>query len=395
MRILTVGNMYPPHHLGGYELMWHSAVRHLREAGHQVRMLTTDYRNPSPDPDIAEDPEVRRDLRWYWHDHEFPRMGGLERARLERHNGRVLERELRDLQPDAVGWWAMGGMSLSLIESVRRAGLPSVGIVADMWMLYGPQVDGWTRLVRRLRRLGSPVSRMAGIPPGRDLSGVTWLFSSDLLRVRALEAGYRFESCEVAHPGVDERLFRPQPEHEWRWRLLYVGRIDERKGIDAAVAALSHLPAEAHLTVLGAGDDEYLTSLRALGSELGLEGRVEFGVRPRTRLPAAYAEADALLFPVRWEEPWGIVPLEAMAVGTPVVGTGRGGSGEYMEHGDNALVIGEHAGPEELARAVSELASDPALRGRLREGGLRTASRFTEAAYNARIAAAFERVRGG
>ena len=44
MRVLTVGNIYPPHHLGGYELVWQGAVRTLRDAGHAVRVLTTDVR---------------------------------------------------------------------------------------------------------------------------------------------------------------------------------------------------------------------------------------------------------------------------------------------------------------------------------------------------------------
>ncbi len=95
--------------------------------------------------------------------------------------------------------------------------------------------------------------------------------------------------------------------------------------------------------------------------------------RPREELPAAYAEADALLFPVRWEEPWGLVPLEAMAVGTPVVATGTGGSGEYLRDGENALVIGRDAEPSDLSGALRRLAGDADLRRRLREGGIATA----------------------
>ena len=82
MRILTVGNMYPPHHLGGYELTWRSAVEHLRAAGHDVHVLTTDFHLEVPDPGFPEDPAARRDLRWYWHDHEFPAL--TPRAHTER-----------------------------------------------------------------------------------------------------------------------------------------------------------------------------------------------------------------------------------------------------------------------------------------------------------------------
>lgn len=66
VRVLTIGNMYPPQHLGGYELIWQSAVRDLRGRGHDVRVLTTDYRREESGPD---DDDVHRDLRWYWSEH--------------------------------------------------------------------------------------------------------------------------------------------------------------------------------------------------------------------------------------------------------------------------------------------------------------------------------------
>lgn len=394
MRILTVGNMYPPHHLGGYELTWRSAVRHLRAGGHEVRVLTTDYRHAAPDPGLPEDPDVARELAWYWHDHTFPRIGIRERVSLERHNGRVLHRHIRDLRPDIVNWWAMGGMSLSLIERSRRMGLPAVGVVGDDWMSYGPRVDAWTRLAGRLGPLAPLVGRLAGVPVKLDLSRATWLFNSHTMLRAALGSPLGIEHADVAHPGLDDQLFAPASPALWRWSLLYVGRIDERKGVDAAVAALARLPEAATLTVLGSGDERYMSELRDLSRRLGVDQRIDFGRRPRHQLAAAYAEADVLLFPVRWEEPWGLVPLEAMAVGTPVVATGAGGSGEYLRNRENALVVGRDAGPGELAAAVRELAKDAGLRERLREGGLQTAPRYTERAYNEAIERALERAVG-
>ena len=90
---------------------------------------------------------------------------------------------------------------------------------------------------------------------------------------------------------------------------------------------------------------------------------------PRDRLPATFAEHDALLFPVRWEEPWGLVPLEAMAVGLLVVASGRGGSAEYFEDGENCLLADPDDGPERwptrsLRLADDERAAPPAARGR-------------------------------
>jgi glycosyltransferase involved in cell wall biosynthesis len=364
VRILTVGNMYPPHHLGGYELTWQSSVDHLRRAGHDVRVLTTDYRRDGAGPD---EPGVHRELRWYWRDHDFPRTSLRARRAIERHAIATLERHLREFEPGAIAWWAMGGLPLSLLEHAR--GLPQVGVVGDDWMLYAPKVDAWHRLASRLR------------PRRVGLDEPLWLFNSEAVCERALASGWDLPRTAVAHPGVDEELFAPAPEHEWEWRLLYVGRIDPRKGVGTAIEALSRMP-EATLRVLGAGDEDHLSELRGMSA-----GRVDFGELRREQLPAAYAEADVLVFPVKWEEPWGIVPLEAMAVGTPVVATGTGGSGEYLRDGENCLLF-PRGDSDALAKAVRRLADHPALRARLREGGFDTARRYTARAYDEAIEAA-------
>src|SRR4051794_6258342 len=99
VRVLTVGNMYPPHHQGGYELVWRAAVEHLRAAGHEARVLTTDHRE---DTDAPDDPDVHRELRWYWRDHVILNPGPLGSLRLERHNRAVLAAHLDAFAPDIV-----------------------------------------------------------------------------------------------------------------------------------------------------------------------------------------------------------------------------------------------------------------------------------------------------
>ena len=372
MRVLTIGSMYPPHHLGGYELIWLDANRYLRDRGHEVRTLASDYRLAGAVDDEPGD-DVHRDLRWYWRDHAWPRLSLRERIRLERENADVLGRHLDEFRPDAVAWWSMGGMSLSLIERVHGRGIPAVGYVCDAWMVYGFEVDGWMRATR-VPLVGRVAEAATGIPTRVDLDGAGhWLFMSELLRdVCAERSGLRRTS--VAYKGADADVFRPAEPHGWDYRLLYAGRIDERKGIDLAIRALSRLPERAHLTVVGGGDDAYLARIRELAEAEGVAGRVSFhDGESRRRLRDRYAEADALLFPVRWREPWGLVPLESMLVGTPVVATGRGGSGEYLRDGENCVLFDPESGPEALAGAVTELAEDEGLRARLRQGGFETA----------------------
>jgi glycogen(starch) synthase len=385
VNILSIGNLYPPHYAGGYELMWRSWVEHARAAGHVVRVLSSDEGAGAADPD---DPDVHRELRRYWTRDGAPKLRLRERLALERANAAVVRRHLDELAPDVIAWWGMGGMALSPIEQVRRAGIPAVAFVMDDWLTYQPPGDAWLRLFARRPRLGRVVDRLSGIPTRVDFAdAATYVFVSETLR----RQGPPLPRTAVEPSGVADDFVDPRPPQPWSWRLLSVGRIDPRKGIATAIEALAELP-EATLTVAGAGPETVLADLAALAERLGVAARVAFaGAVARAELPALYERHDAVVFPVVWEEPWGLVPLEAMALGRPVSASGRGGSSEYLRDGENCLlhVPGDAAS---LAETVRRLAADAALRGRLRDGGLRAARRYTESRFNRAATEIVERV---
>jgi glycosyltransferase involved in cell wall biosynthesis len=228
------------------------------------------------------------------------------------------------------------------------------------------------------------VRTVLGVPTRPGLAaGARWLFISEAVRARAPAVA----RAEVARPGVDAAAFPFRAPGPWAWRLACIGRIEPRKGVAVAVEALAALP-EATLTVDGP-DEGHRDALEALAGRLGVAARLRFTRTPADRVADAYAAADAVLFPVTWPEPWGLVPLEAMSVGRPVVATGTGGSGEYLRDGENALLAapGDAAA---LAAAVSRLASDEALRARLVTGGRATAGRLTQEAFQRRVIGALE-----
>jgi glycogen(starch) synthase len=387
MRILAVGNMYPPQHAGGYEIAWQQAMQHAESLGHRVRVLTTDH---VEDPSRSEQGEdVHRTLRWYWDPtlYEFPRLNPLQRLALERHNAAEVDRHLEEFRPDVVAWWSMGCMSLSLIERVRRAGIPAALVVHDDWLVYGWHRDQWIRMWSRSGRAtaGRLAERLAGIPAHVDVSRAgSMVFNSRYTLEQARSAGMHAARMTVVHPGIDERFLEPLSTEPWRWRMVCVGRIDRQKGIDTAVAALAQLPREATLTVWGSGDERYIDELRALAERLGVAGQLRLeGFADHDGLVSAYAEADVVVFPVRWNEPFGLVPLEAMGLGRPVVATARGGSAEFLEHGANALVF-DADDPAALAACVRLLAEREELRSQLLAEGRRTASSYPAAGFAAR-----------
>ena len=386
MRILTVGLRYPPHHLGGYELICEGVVHAAARRGHDVLVLTSDLRLPGVA--AADEPAVRRSLRSYLDaaGQQPAALRPIQRLARERANAVVFERTLRDFAPDVVAWWGMGGMSLSLIERLRRHGVPSVFVIQDDWLSYGFQVDSWTRMSARLRPLAPVLEPLAGIPMRYCLECAgRFLFNSQHTRAAAACAGLRPPDSDVVTSGVQPRYLTAAPLGPWRWRLLCVGRLVPEKGVDVAVAALAQLPAQATLTIAGSGNHAYEASLAEQAQALGAGERVKLlGSVDAAALPALYAAADAVLFPIRWEEPWGLVPLEAMGMGRPLVAVARGGASTYLRDEDNALLI-EPDDPHAVASAVRRLAGDERLRARLREGGLRTAAEHTAERYEQRV----------
>jgi glycosyltransferase involved in cell wall biosynthesis len=346
-----------------------------------VRVLTTGFRHPGVED--GDEIDVYRTLRWYWRDHDFANISPRERLRLERHNHVLLDRHVRELRPDAVSFWSMGGMSHSLIEDVRRRGLPMAAFVHDQWLDYGRYKDQWLRIFLGRRRLAAPLVQLVTRLPTRvDYAAAgRYVFVSDFVRRRAV-ASLGLPDTDVAHSGIDPSFLALGEEHPWRWRLLYVGRLHPDKGIHDAVAALGLLPAEATLTFVGSWDARDESALLDLVRESGLTERVRMlGHRSHEEIAELYREHDALLFPVVWDEPWGLVPLEAMGCGCPVIATGRGGSAEYLRDEQNCLIVPAQD-PEAIAASARRLAADQELRRRLRAGGAETAPLHTEPIFN-------------
>lgn len=385
-RVLVLGLHYPPHHTGGYEVSCRDVVERLAARGHELAVLTSDLRRTGvadpPDERHAAVP-VHRDLRAWFRDEGLYAPGALERFRMERQSQRALRALLDRFQPDVVSAWQMGALSLGLLTTVARRGIPIVYALSDDWLSYAPELDAWSRVFRRLprwlaRAIGWGV-RLPTVVPDLGATG-PFCFISEVTRQRAAQYGpWSMDDTSIVYSGIDGALFTP-PEpspraRPWRGRLLYVGRYDPRKGIETAIRALPELDDTVTLEVQGTGDLAERDRMAAVARELGVADRVIFGAVDRTELFERYREADALVFPSEWEEPFGLVPLEAMACGCPVIATGVGGSGEFLLDPGNCVRF-EPGVPSDLAAAVRRLADDPELRSQLVAQGYTTARYF-------------------
>jgi len=381
-RILVVQNLYPPHHYGGYEQSCHDVVERWRDRGHDVTVLTGDHRVRGV-RDAAAEPGVRRELPVAIADGVLASPPRLQRLRRERAAQRILRAAIEETEPDVVSVWHMAGVPAGLLHALVATELPLVYVVCDDWLSYVQTSDPWLRMFAVRPRLGRLAARFTRLPTAPIDLGPTgaFCFVSDCTRRRSeAHTGWTFPLATVTFSGIDTTDFpialSAPTARPWQGRLLYVGRLDERKGVGTAIRAMARLP-DATLELVGPGDAASRRRFEVLAAESGVAGRVTFSAPvPRAGLRDRYAAADALVFPSEWDEPFGLVPVEAMACASPVVATATGGSAEFLVDGDNCLVFapGDAAA---LAAAVTRLSADAGLRRRLVGGGSRTASALT------------------
>ncbi|MBQ8647860.1 MAG: glycosyltransferase family 4 protein [Oscillospiraceae bacterium] len=168
--------------------------------------------------------------------------------------------------------------------------------------------------------------------------------------------------------------------------VLYCGRLVPQKGVKELLLAVQKLKFEATLVVVGSTNFG-LRSTNAYQQELyqiAQQGpnRVIFtGFVPNNELWRYYGAADVIAMPSIWQEPAGLVEVEAMAAGKPVVATRSGGIPEYLSEGCGILVPVSDDLPDDLAEALQTLRSDPGRCHAMAQAGPRAASAFSPERY--------------
>jgi D-inositol-3-phosphate glycosyltransferase len=218
----------------------------------------------------------------------------------------------------------------------------------------------------------------------------------------------------IVPPGVDLELFRPIPQAEARRALgqdpehrmiLFVGRMDPIKGLDTLVRAMALVVDadprwrdNACLCVIG-GDrtddparmDAEMARIHALRVELGLGDVVNFlGPQPQDLLPLYYSAAQVVVVPSRYES-FGMVALEAMACGTPVIASEVGGLSTLVRDGRTGFLVPD-GNPQALADRLRPLLGDSALRATLGSQGVATAESYTWPAIAERMEVVYDAV---
>jgi glycosyltransferase involved in cell wall biosynthesis len=293
-------------------------------------------------------------------------------------------RALTAFRPDVINvhWWFPGGLA---VWPVGRGGRPLIltSHGTDLFLL-----DRF----RAARGLAAPIFRSA--------AEVTVISSPLVERIAAL--GVDRTRVTVVPMPLDSHVFQAPPDaRRDPGLLLFVGRLIERKGAEYALRALAILVGEGkqvELAIAGAGPAR--PELEQLALTLGLGSRVSFlGAVPAEEVARLYARAAVFLMPsvTDWkgeQEGFGMVLVEAMRCGVPIVATRSGGIPDVVRDGATGLLVPERD-PAALARATARLLDDPTLAAKLADAARRDVdARFAPAAIARTFDAVYRRAVG-
>ena len=358
MRVALVSDWYYPK-VGGVASHMHHLAIHLRERGHEVAIVTNDLETGKEEEleklgiELVKVPGV-----------VSPILGinltyGLK-------SNRELGEYLKDF--DVIhSHHAFTPLALKAVKAGRNLGK------ATLLTTHSISFSHESRLWEALGITIPLFSHYLGFP--HEIIAVS----------RAAEAFIRHFTdapVRVIPNGVDDDVFRPLGEGE-KERLkgelgiegrvvLYVSRMSPRKGPHILLNAFQNLSKEMDdVTLVMAGSGEMLPFLRAQAKFLGIEDRVRFlGYVEDSLLPGLFGMADVFVLPSTTAEAFGIVILEAMAAGVPVVATDVGGIPEIIMNSESGLLV--PPGNElELRNAIRRVLKDRELAVELGSNGRR------------------------
>ena len=364
-RIAVVTQSYHPT-VGGVTEHVDATSRVLRSRGHEVTVVTSGPRPSRSEPGVIR---VWRNVTVQYNGAENHMTMGLS---LVPQLSSALERGRYDL----VHVHCPIAPVLPLL-AIRLARAPLVGtfhsVSSDVpYRLFGSWL---TPFYRRLSR-ALAVSEAAHAYIGRHFEG----------------------PVDIVPNGVDLARFRTGiapalPPEDGVPTILYVGRFDPRKGLPELIEACTILARdEVPFRLVLVGDGMLRRSVEGMVRKGPLGGRVRFEGRVgNDRLPAYYASADVFCSPARGGESFGLVLLEAMACGVPVVATDLPGYRTVVTPDRDGVIVPprDAAG---LAAGLERVLRDPRLRAHMRTNGLEKARRYGWESIVDRIEAVYDSI---
>ncbi|MBN7809335.1 glycosyltransferase family 4 protein [Algoriphagus sp. H41] len=365
MKILYINSLYPPLVKGGAELSLQLIVEGMQSLGHEVVVASLHPEQTLITDRVNRVRVIRVPLKnayWPYRDVKTSALSRLSWHIRDRRNaamGKVLGQIIKKERPDLVSCHNLAGWSVAAWDEAEAAGIPIVQVLHDFYLLC-PNSNmnrGGTPCEKQC--LSCQVLRSGHAHASAKLSAVVGISQSILSRFGSYgyfpkakkQVIYNIRSVSAAQA---PKLREPGQ----KLTVGYLGTISRVKGVEWLIRQFQELEIPASLKIAGKGHEHTVSTLRGLAKK----GDVEFVgyVQPQQFL----SQLDVLVVPSLWEEPLGMVAIEALAGAVPVVTSGKGGLSESVQHELNGLICPPEQ-PESLGQSLRRLYEDTELYNRL------------------------------
>jgi glycosyltransferase involved in cell wall biosynthesis len=396
MNILIVSSLYPPHVIGGAEIVAHRHARELAKRGHRVSVFAGRFSTPNVQPG-GIDIEVVDDIRVY---RTVLRSLDLGDGCYREETANWLRSIVAAEQIEVVQFHNLAGLGANLIPEARRLGLKTVLTLHDHW--------GFCLTNTRLRKSGelchdheecykcaSFFTNQDGVelPIRLRRDYMAWCVAqadhlvspSRYLATAYAQAGFDNINIAVQSNGIDlPRFTGIDKKPSGKLRFTVIGYLGEHKGLPLMMEAvqrlvhLSNLDDKWSLKLVGGGHLKDWLSKQVDKLDRGVD--VHFlGKLPANEMPALYAETDVLVLPSIWPENEAVVLLEAIATGTAQLASDHGGNVELVDHEKSGFLF-QPGSVDALVDALLRLVEQPALAGQFGEYNRQRRGNFGETA---------------
>jgi glycosyltransferase involved in cell wall biosynthesis len=387
MRILICSSFFPPHYLGGAELIAYKQAKILKSIGHEVRVFCGRLGGTFRRSRRARDD--KGEFHQTWVSRSAQDISGASWDFRDPDIAREFCQVLDDFSPHLVHFHNLVGLSLMMVEACHARDIPTVMTLHDYWGICfkntmiknngsicqqgGLDCLGCREMLAGRLSLPSPVRNAHLLFALNKVS--RFISPSHYLAERYAANGLPAEKIVEIKYGIDLESFAPAHQQNDGLTLGFIGHLGRHKGLDVLLHALSLSDCERiRLLVIGRGEEE--AHLKALCRELGVDQCVTFyGHVDNHEIPAVYQKMDVLVVPSVWPENSPVTIAEAMASSLPVIASKVGGVAELVEDEVTGFLVpprDSHALAERLGRFLAQ----PKLKKTMGEKALTSIQRY-------------------
>ena len=365
MRILAISNLYPPHIIGGYEIACRDFCEGLAGLGHQIEVLTSKYglsnESNSPNSSYSKEGQAIKRLLNFNNPQKTKnsiskKWLGIKSVYFDLANFWVTFCEILRFKPDVVYIWNLAFVSLSPIIAAIILKKKIVFHLEDYWLgaalrFYRSQNQGI---------IEECIKKVLTHLVYQKIVEAPFIAVSEHVKQYYQKQGMQGQNT-VIYNGLARSFFvyPPKPKTGNQKTLLYVGRVVEDKGVRLIIEAMKILKEQGfndlRLDIVGTGEEEYVGQLKKMILDYGLSGQVNFlSQKSHEETVKLYSLYLIIVVSSIWDEPFGLVAIEAMASGCVPIVSDSGALTEIVEDGKNGLVF-QKGESKDLADKIKDL----------------------------------------